>query len=86
MLITSADIFVGATRASDGGTIRIERTTLCNDDMIKIKLVEDGKIVLVITALLDHGQLIDGTGLPPIVEKEDDLEEFLSEFKPGGSV
>lgn len=86
MLITSADIFVGATRASDGGTIRIERTTLANDDMIKIKLVEDGKIVLIITALLDHGQLIDGTGLPPVVESEDDLEQFISEFRPGGSV
>lgn len=86
MLITSADIFVGSTRASDGGTIRIERTTLCNDDMLKIKLVEDGKIVLVITALLDHGQLIDGTGLPPIVESEDGLQQFIAEFKPGGSV
>lgn len=80
MLITSADIFIAQSRASTGGTIRIDRTTLVNDDMLKIKFVEEGKIVLEITALLDHGQLIEGDVLPPVVESDDD---DMADFKPG---
>ena len=83
-MLTTANIFV-VQPVADGGTIRIERTTLANDDMIKIKLVEDGKIVLIITALLDHGRLIKWDRPAIYRRRGRRSRKFLAEFKPGSS-